>query len=185
MLGKLLLLAGAALWMAAPPGNTAKTRNIEDRLNTAMPRIPWPQADPGPSYNSSYPPGNSSYTSGNYSYPVGYNDDRIGGADQANTNGISNGNTGHPLYSGTAPTDHWHSIDHYHPIPHGHIYGSLASDFNQLRQSYSDTVTAFNNHIGDHGSLVVAVQAVRASYSQLVTDHNDLVNRLASANILQ
>ena len=166
MLGK-LFLAGIALWMAAPPGNTAKTRNTEDRLNQVMPRIPWPQADPGPSYNSSYPPGNSSWTSGNSSYPTGA--------------GVSGSDTTWSSNQGSGTTNPW---PHAHTISHSHNLGSFQSDFNQLRQSYSDTVSAFNNHIGDHGNLVVTVQNLRASYSQLVTDHNDLVNRLGNANIL-
>lgn len=163
-----LLLAGVLLWMAAPPGNTAKTRNLEDRLNAAMPRVPWPQANPGGSYNSSYPPGNSSYTSPNYSYPTGAG---VSGSDSAWTSN-----------QGSGTVEPW---PHAHTMYHSHNLGTLQSDFNNLRASYSDTVSAFNNHIGDHGNLVAAVQTLRGSYSQLVTDHNDLVNRLGNANILQ
>jgi len=168
MLGK-LLLAGIALWMAAPTGNTAKTRNTEDRLNTAMPRIPWPQPYDGPAVNNSFGPGNTSYTSGNYSYPISSSADSIGGPD--------NGNSSWPL--GGAPTAHYHSI------AHGHYYGNLANDFNNLRNSYSDTVKAFNDHIGDHGNLVVAIATLRADHTNLLNMHNGLMFRLNATNLLQ
>lgn len=177
MLGKLLLLAGAALWMAAPPGNTAKTRNTEDRLNQAMPRIPWPQNYDGPTTNNSYPPGNSSYMSGNSSYPTGAG---VSGAD----NGWSGAASGYNTSSWAGTPSHNHTIDHSHTIGHSHNLGSFQSDFNVLRNSYSDTVSAFNTHIADHGNLVVAVQNLRNDHSNLLDTHNQLMSRLYYSNIL-
>ena len=189
MLGKLLLLTGAALWMATTPGNTAKTRATEDRLNTAMPRIPWPQPYDGPASNSSYgpanwsyPPGNSSYTSGNSSYSVstGWN-----GAGAADNGGVTSGQIGG-------------ASAHYHAMAHGHYYGNNAADFNNLQYTVSTLVDAYNNHVNDHGNLVVAVQnlrqdhsnlldcvtALRAAHSSLLDTHNLLMTRLYNSNIL-
>lgn len=181
MIGK-LLLAAAAVWLVRSVPGTAKSRNTEDRLNQAMPRIPWPQPYDGPAGNSSYPPGNNSYTSGNYSYPINYGDDRIGQADQSSVTGPTIYDVS-GWYAGTGA--HNHTIDHAHDMPHGHIYGSLATDFNNLRNAYSDTVSAFNNHIGDYGALVTAVQVLRADHSNLLNNHNGLMFRLNAANILQ
>lgn len=136
---------------------TAKSRATEDRLNAAMPRIPWPQSRPSDANNNSY--GINSDTDG------------IGGAD----NGGSTSNTG-AGYVGAADnggntsgqiggaSQHYHSMAHGHPggahqhaMAHGHVYGNLATDFNVLRNSHSD----------------------------LLVSHNNLLVKLSSANILQ
>jgi hypothetical protein len=136
---------------------TAKSRSTEDRLNNAMPRIPWPQSNPGGAGNSSY--GINSGTNG------------IGGADNgSNTSNTGAGNTGGSDNGGVTSgqiggaSQHYHDMSHSHPggahqhsMAHGHAYGNLATDFNTLRNSYSD----------------------------LVSSHNTLITKLASANILQ
>ena len=185
---KRLLLVAVVVWAGMPSG--PKTRSTEDRLNKAMPRIPWPQTSTGPAYNSSYGasnnsygPGNNSYTSGNYSYPTG-----TGSTGGSNSSWTSN--------QGSGTVEPW---SHAHTMYHSHDLGSLPGDFNQLRASYSDTVSAFNNHIGDHGNLVVTiqalrqshsdlvstVQALRASHSDLVTQHNAAVGKLENSNVFQ
>jgi hypothetical protein len=183
MLGKLLLLAGAALWMAAPPGNTAKTRNIEDRLNTAMPRIPWPQTYDGPAGNSSYPYGQYTSQSSNNSWPTGAG---VSGTDQgwaSNAGTIWTSNQG----SGTVePWPHAHLLpNHSHTIYHSHNLGTLIDDFNALRGAHSELCSQYNNHVGDYQGLVDTFNVLRADHSNLLNEHNGLMFRLNASGILQ
>jgi hypothetical protein len=188
MLGK-LVLAGVVAWLVTPRRNTPKTRNVEDRLNSAMPRIPWPQQYDGPagnaSYgasNSSYGPSNTSYGSGNYSYPIG------GGGMGSSRAWTDN--------QGSGVTEPW---SHAHVMTHTHDFGTLPTDFNNLRNSYSDTVVALNALRQSHSDLVPCVGALRqshsdmidayntlrADHSNLLNNHNSLMFRLNAANILQ
>ena len=69
-------------------------------------------------------------------------------------------------------------------MAHGHVYGSLANDFNALQDTMSTFIPAFNTHIGDHGNLVNTVSALRADHSNLLNAHNNLITVLGNASIL-
>ena len=164
---KRLLLAAVVVWAGMPAG--PKARSTEDRLNKAMPRIPWPQNSTGPAFNSSYGPSNNSYGSGNYSYPTG-----TGSTGGSNSSWTSN--------QGSGTVEPW---SHAHTMYHSHDLGSLPGDFNNLRASYSDTVTAFNALRQSHSDLVVTIQVLRQSHSDLVTQHNAAVGKLETSNVFQ
>jgi hypothetical protein len=193
----------AALWqvtgllLTASTGNTPKTRNIEDRLNALVPRIPVPQSAPGTSAggtsggsNSSYGASNSSYTTSNSSYGMG------GGTSVTYVNtGVGNGGVGGATTSGQVGG----AAAHYHTMAHAHTSsGDLEAVFNALRDSHSNLVPAFNTLRDSHSNLVPAVNALQASHSnlvpvvnnlvsdhgQLITDHNNLKTALMNSGVL-
>jgi hypothetical protein len=177
----------AALWAIAGQlalagtANTAKTRNIEDRLNLLVPRIPVPQSQPvtgaggGTSSggNSSYSATNSSYSTTNGSYSMGST--VIGYNPQGSSNDGGNSSSTSGQIGGASA--HYHSMTHYHTSS-----SDLQNLFNALQGSYSSTVPAVNALQGSYSGLVPAVNALQGSYSttisslnNLASDHNQLV----------
>lgn len=138
-----------------------------------------PQPRSGTAANSSYDItlGNSSYdiTIGNSSYDIGSGTDGIGGTDTGST--------------GTSTAG---PVAHTHPMPHGHFYGNLATDFNALRDSFSNMipplVAAFNALRDSFSNLVSslppAFNALRDSFSNLVSNYNTILAALVAAGIL-
>jgi hypothetical protein len=167
-IGLIIVLAYCWATAMASAGGTAKSRSTENRLNTAMPRIPWPQANPGQYGNTSFGPSNISYTVGNGSFDLSSNTNNIGAADNG---GLTSGQIG-----GAAA--------HHHDMSHGHYYGNSAGDFNALRDTVSTLIPSFNTHISDHGALVNTVSTLRSDHSNLLNAHNDLITRLGNSKIL-
>lgn len=137
---------------------TSKAQGNEKRLNAIVAKLPAiPKTSPGSSS------GGTAY-SGNTSYDINASTDNApsggsgGGADNPG-GGVSN--TSGP----TAGTAHTHSMQH------GHYYGSLATDFNALRDSYSTTVTDLHTN--------------KNVLDDLVTRFNNLVAALSAAGIIQ
>ena len=156
---EVISLLWTLIQMTASAGSsgTAKARSTEDRLNAAMPRIPWPQPTQSDATNNSF--GLSSGTDG-----IGNQDN--GGSTSNNGTGSVGGSDNGGVTSGQigGASQHYHDMSHSHPggshqhsMVHGHVYGNLASDFNVLRNSHSD----------------------------LLVSHNAIVHKLAAANILQ
>ena len=119
--------------------------------------------------------------SGNSSYPTGAG---VSGSDSAWAGAVS-GWTSNQGSGTTNPWPHAHTFDHNHTIYHSHNLGSLQSDINNLRNSYSDTVTAFNNHVGDYQNAVNALNTLRSDHSNLLNNHNALMFKLNASNLLQ
>jgi len=188
ILGPAAATSGAQYNMAAETATVstvnAGTLNIGGHAIAPQPRSPVATND---SYDISI--ANSSYDISitNSSYPLSSGTDGIGAAD--------GGFTSHPLYSGTAPTDHWHGITGT-GAGHGHYYGNLAADFNALQESFSNMIipliTAFNalrdsfsTMVGSSGGdLPPAFNQLRSDFSNLVSNYNTLLNALVNAGII-
>jgi len=141
--------------LAASAANTAKARNVEDRLNALVPRVPFPQAAPGTSAGGTAAGTNSSYDMGG-GLGITYNSGsgNQGGGPGSSTSGQIGG-----------------ASAHYHDMTHFHTNSTdLQSAFNALRDSHSALVPAFNNLVNDH--------------AQLITDHNSLKVALVNSGIL-
>ena len=192
----------AALWslmvliLAAGTANTAKTRNVEDRLNALVPRIPVPQTAPGTSAggastggNSSYSTSNGSYSTSNGSYSMsstGISYNPQGSGNDGGNNSVTSGQIG-------GASAHYHSMTHTHSSS-----SDLQNLFNALQGSYSNTVPALNALQASHSNLVPAVNALQGSYSttvsqlnnlasdhaQLIADHNNLKQAIINSGLL-
>jgi hypothetical protein len=205
LLWTLIQVTAGSATMPPSSANTAKARSTEDRLSALIPRVPVPQASPGPatnnSYgatNNSYGPSNSSYTSGNNSYDDGDSNQGNIMGDQYGA-GIPGGGTftadGTAWLQGLQNQFNNHVSDTAGTVTRTN---NLINGHNALRDSYSSTVSAFNAHIGDHGALVntvsalrtdhsnliTAFNALRSDHSNLITQHNGLVTTLQNTNLL-
>lgn len=173
----------AALWAVAGQmalagtANTAKARNIEDRLNILVPRIPVPQAEPGTTAGGVAGGSNTSYSGSNTSYSMG------GGtqisydpAGSSNDGGVSSQTSGQ---IGGASA-HYHSMTHHHTSS-----GDLQNVVNSTQGSFSNLVPAFNALQGSHSNLVPVVNNLVSDHAQLITDHNNLKAALKASGVLQ
>jgi len=146
------------------------------------------QSSSAPGGNGSSDQEDSSWSSGNSS--TGAHSMTIAGTGGSNGSGeMATWNTG-AQSAGTAHThpmdhyhdvshdhdmDHYHNTSHNHTIMHGHYYGAQqVTDFNEVRDTLSTLITAFNALVTDHINVV---------YNQLtpnVQDYEDLVQRVNS-----
>jgi len=192
----------AALWAIAGQmalagtANTAKTRNIEDRLNLLVPRIPVPQTAPSTGANGGQSSGgNSSYSTSNSSYSTSNGSYSMGGGTAVTSNpggndGGSNSNTSGQIGGAAA---HYHSMTHYHVSS-----ADLQNIFNALQGSYSNTIPALNALQGSYSNTIPALNQLQSSYSatisqlnslaadhnQVVADHNNLKQAIINSGLL-
>jgi hypothetical protein len=158
------------IWMRKSSPGTAKSRNTEARLNAVMPRIPNPQPNPGGATNSSYGFSNGVGHAGNSAYKVSTSWNSV--ASPGDNGGVTSGQIG------GAP-------GHYHNMSHGHYYGNAAADFNTFVDSTTNAINEHNNNMDwIAGPLIQALNVLQGDHSALMAAHNDIVNRLANANIL-
>ncbi len=183
----------ASLILAAGTANTAKTRNIEDRLNLLVPRIPVPQAAPVTGANGGQSSGgNSSYSASNSSYSTSNSSYSTSNSSYNFSNGIPGGGTF------TVDGTNWLVAmqDALNELQGS--YSNTVPAVNALQGSYSNTVPALNALQASHSNLVPAVNALQGSYSttiaqlnnmaadhnSLVSDHNNLKQAIINSGLL-